>query len=131
LKVTETASEEAAMSAFGNLITIFLIVLFWIFLLVLMVLFFLFFRAWLRANMSGFPIPLMSIITMRLRGVPPVLLVDAYTALRRAGNETAVREVEETYLANRTRVRTSQDLIGLVKSKTASGSGAVRSNQPC
>ena len=118
------------MSAFGNLITIFLIVLFWIFLLVLMVLFFLFFRAWVRAIMSGFPVPLMSIITMRLRGVPPVLLVDAYTALRRAGNETAVREVEETYLANRTRVRTSQDLIGLVKSKTASGSGAVRSNQP-
>jgi uncharacterized protein YqfA (UPF0365 family) len=130
LEGTTTAGDEAAMNSFGNLLTILLIVMFWVFLLVLMVLFLLFFRAWVRAIMNGFPVPLMSIITMRLRGVPPILLVDAYTALRRAGHETTVREVEETYLANRTRVRTSQDLIGLVKSKTASGSAAVRSNQP-
>lgn len=117
------------MNSLGNALTILLILLFWIFLLVLFVLFFLFFRAWVRAILSGFPVPLISIITMRLRGVPPILLVDAYTALRRTGNETTVREVEESYLANRTRVRTSQDLIGLVKSKTASRSAARPSDQ--
>lgn len=116
------------MNAFGNVLTILLIVLFWIFLIVLIVSFFLFWRAWVRAILSGFPVPLLSIITMRLRGVPPILLVDAYTALRRTGNETSVREVEETYLANRTRVRTSQDLIGLIKSKSARESTAAGSN---
>jgi uncharacterized protein YqfA (UPF0365 family) len=116
------------MNSFGSLLTILLIVLFWIFFVVLIASFFLFWRAWVRAIMSGFPVPLLSIITMRLRGVPPILLVDAYTALRRTGNETTVREVEESYLANRTRVRTSQDLIGLIKSKSARESTAVRSN---
>jgi uncharacterized protein YqfA (UPF0365 family) len=110
------------MNSLGNALTILLILLLWIVLLVLFMLFFLFFRAWVRALMNGFPVPLMSIIAMRLRGVPPMLLVEAYTALRRTGNETTVREVEETYLANRTRVRTSQDLIGLVKSKTTRSS---------
>jgi uncharacterized protein YqfA (UPF0365 family) len=118
------------MSSLGNALTIFLIVMMWIFLLLLFVLFYLFFRAWVRAIMNGFPVPLISIIAMRLRGVPPILLVDAYTALRRAGNETTVRKVEGTYLANRTRVRTSQDLIGLVKSKTTSKSTEPRSIQP-
>ena len=117
------------MNSFGSLLTILLIVLFWIVLVVLLASFFLFWRAWIRSLLNGFPVPLLSIISMRLRGVPPILLVDAYTALRRTGNETTVREVEESYLANRTRVRTSQDLIGLVKSKTASGSAARPSNQ--
>jgi uncharacterized protein YqfA (UPF0365 family) len=117
------------MNSLGNALTILLILLSWIVLLGLFVFFFLFFRAWVRAIMNGFPVPLMSIITMRLRGVPSILLVDAYTALRRAGNETTIRELEETYLASRTRVRTSQDLVGLVKSKTARESTARQSNQ--
>jgi uncharacterized protein YqfA (UPF0365 family) len=117
------------MNSFGSLLTILLVVLFWIFLIVLTVSFFLFWRAWVRALMNGFPIPIVPIITMRLRGVPPILLVDAYTALRRSGVETTVRNVEEAYLANRTRMRTSQDLIGLVKNKTASRSAAGPSNQ--
>ena len=113
------------MDSLGNLLTILLIVMFWILMLVLVVAYFFVWRAWVRAILTGFPISFLSILTMRLRGVPPVLLVDAYTALRRAGIDTTVREVEELYLDNRTRVRTSQDLIGLVKSKAATESATT------
>jgi uncharacterized protein YqfA (UPF0365 family) len=107
------------MDSPGNLLAIVLIVMFWIVMLSAIVAYFFIWRACVRAIMNGCPVQFVSIRTMRPRGVPPVLLVDAYTALRRAAIETSVREVEESYLDHRTRVRTSQDLIGLVKSKAS------------
>jgi uncharacterized protein YqfA (UPF0365 family) len=84
---------------------------------ILVMLYFFVFRAWVRAVLYGAPIPMVTILTMRLRGNPPMLLIDAYSALRRAGAHTTISQVEETYIDNRTRVRTSADLIALVKSK--------------
>jgi uncharacterized protein YqfA (UPF0365 family) len=76
-------------------------------------------RPWLRALGHGTPVSMVSIIGMRLRGNPPVLLIDAYIALHRASVATTIADVENTYIDNRTRVRNSEDLVHFVKSKTA------------
>lgn len=74
-------------------------------------------RHWVRALMSGAPVSLLSILAMRMRGNPPGLLIDAYGTLLRAGVNTTISEVEKMFLDNKTRVRTSNDLVALVKSK--------------
>jgi len=76
-------------------------------------------RPWLRALGHGRPVSLISIVVMRLRGNPPLLLIDAYIALHRSGVDISIAEVENTYIDNRIRVRNSEDLVHFVKSKTA------------
>jgi uncharacterized protein YqfA (UPF0365 family) len=88
------------------------------------VFFFLIPRPWLRAWSSGAPVTALSIVGMRLRGNPPILLIDAYIALKRAGVETSIREIEGTYIDHRTRVRNRDELIELVRSKTPTTTGA-------
>jgi hypothetical protein len=58
---------------------------------------------------------------MRLRGNPPMLLIDAYISLRRAGIPTTIVAVEETYIDNKNRVSTSDDLVELVKQSASTG----------
>src|SRR5687768_16861307 len=60
---------------------------------ILVMLYFFVIRAWVRAVLYGAPIPMVTILTMRLRGNPPILLIDAYSALRRAGARTSISEV--------------------------------------
>jgi uncharacterized protein YqfA (UPF0365 family) len=80
-------------------------------------------RPWLRAAASGAPVSIFSVLGMRLRGNPPILLVDAYVALRRAGVNASIADVEGAYIDHRTRVRTHDDLVELVKSAVASKNG--------
>ncbi|MEX0613159.1 MAG: flotillin-like FloA family protein [Pirellulales bacterium] len=77
-------------------------------------------RPWLRAAASGAPVSMMSILGMRLRGNPPEMLIDAYIALKRAGVNANISGVEGVYIDSRTRVRSRDDLIALVKSKLES-----------
>ena len=74
-------------------------------------------RPWVRAFTSGAPVSFLSILGMRLRGNPPSLLIDAYGTLKRAGVHATISEVELTYMDNRTRVRTSPDLVSLIQMK--------------
>jgi hypothetical protein len=76
-------------------------------------------RPWLRGFLYGAPVPLIHILAMRLRGNPPMMLIDAYIALRRSGIETTIAEVENIYIDCRTRVRDAGDLADLVKSRQA------------
>lgn len=75
-------------------------------------------RHWLRAFLHGTPVPLISIIAMRLRGNPPSLLIDAYIMLRRAQISTTIGDVENAYIDARNRVATSDDLVELVKKRS-------------
>jgi uncharacterized protein YqfA (UPF0365 family) len=75
-------------------------------------------RPWLRAALHRAPVPLPQIIGMRLRGNPPLLLIDAYIRLRRAGISTTIDEVENVYIDSSTRVSTSDNLVELVKQRT-------------
>ncbi len=72
-------------------------------------------RPWLRAALHAAPVPLPQIIGMRLRGNPPLLLIDAYISLRRAGISTTIGEVENVYIDSRNRILTSNDLVELVR----------------
>ena len=75
----------------------------------------LFILPWLRAFMTDADVPLTQIIGMRLRGNPPVLLIDAYIVLKRQNVSATIVDVEEVYIDSRTRVSSSSDLVELVK----------------
>jgi uncharacterized protein YqfA (UPF0365 family) len=76
-------------------------------------------RPWLRALASGAPVSLLSLVGMRMRGSPAILLIDTYIALRRAGVNASIVDVEGAYIDHRTRVRTRDDLVELVKNAVA------------
>jgi len=76
-------------------------------------------RPWLRAVLSGGQVSLMSIIGMRLRGSPAVLLVDTYLMMLHQGEQTSILMVESVYLANRDKVTDAESLAQLVRDEIA------------
>ena len=88
-----------------------------VFALIFFAVFAMVFRPWLRACLHGTPVPFPQIIAMRLRGNPPILLIDAYINLRRAEISTTIGEVENVYIDSRSRILTSDDLVNLVKQR--------------
>jgi uncharacterized protein YqfA (UPF0365 family) len=72
-------------------------------------------RPWMKAAARGAPVSFFSIVGMRLRGNPVSLILDAYIALKRAGVEASIAGVEGVYMDNKTRIRTHDDLVALVK----------------
>ena len=84
-------------------------------LLFAIVFFFMAFRPWLRALLYGTPVSVFQIMQMRLRGNPPMLLVQAYIKLRRAGMPVTIRDVEAAYVDAKTRISTTEQLVELMK----------------
>jgi len=76
---------------------------------------FLIIRPWLRMKLTGGRGSLLRILFMRLRGNPPMLIVDAYTALLHSGEEVRLMEVESQYVANRAKILTASDLMEFVR----------------
>jgi uncharacterized protein YqfA (UPF0365 family) len=74
-----------------------------------------FFSVWIRARLSGAPIPLETLVGMRLKGIPLRLLVDAAVTLRHSGQTVGYDELESVYLAERYSIRRPQDLINVVR----------------
>ena len=72
-------------------------------------------RPWLKSFMYGTPVPMFNILAMRLRGNPPNLLIDAYIALRRAGEQFTIADVENAYIDNKNRIASSDELVALMK----------------
>ena len=75
----------------------------------------LFVTPWLRAFFSGGQVSLMSILGMRLRGSPVNMLLDAHLSMIQSGEPSRIRIVESTYIANKTRIHTTDDLVELVR----------------
>lgn len=69
---------------------------------------------WLRAMLSGEPVPLAVLIAMRLRGNPPGKLVDAYIALRKQGHAIGLAEVEMTCITRGLRHRSAEEITQTV-----------------
>ena len=88
-----------------------------VFALILFTVLLLLVRPWLRAALNAVPVSLLHIVAMRLRGNPPMLLVDAYIALNRAGRSVTISDVEKVYIDNRNWVSTSNDLAELVQQR--------------
>ncbi|MFG0332800.1 MAG: hypothetical protein ACF8TS_05500 [Maioricimonas sp. JB049] len=81
------------------------------FFLTIVVLFVAVIRPWLRAFMSGAPIPMTAVVGMRLRRNPVTLLLDAYLTLRWKQIPVSIREVESCYMEHRNRIATADDLM--------------------
>ncbi len=72
-------------------------------------------KPWRYAFFCGAPLSLFTILGMRLRGNPPMLLINAYVILVQKCVTTSIREVESVYIQNRTRIISFADLVRLVE----------------
>ena len=61
-------------------------------------------RPWIRLKMTGGRGSLLQIVAMRLRGTPPMMIVDAYTSLLHSGEDVRLMEVESAYVAHRSEI---------------------------
>jgi len=90
------------------------------FLILLVILLFLvgivlFIRPWLRARLGGaLDVHVAHVVGMRLRGNPPMLLIDAYLKLLHSGKQTTIQMVESCYIANKGRVPDVDTLVMLI-----------------
>ncbi len=86
-----------------------------IFVLIMLSLFFFFMKVWVRAWMSGAYVSLLNLIGMKLRNVPPTLIVDARIRSVKAGMELTSDELEAHYLAGGDIINVVQALIAADK----------------
>lgn len=104
-----------------NVLVVVAMLLVLLMMLAMFAVFLLFFRVWIRAFLHGYPVMIVTLIGMRLRGSPPGLLVDAYITLRRTGMDITIRDVENTYIDARPRAQTGDELVEIVKKRAAAG----------
>ena len=82
---------------------------------VLLGIFFYFLKVWVRAWMSGAYISLLNLLGMKLRNVPPTLIVDARIRAVKAGLPLSVDELEPHFLAGGDVINVVQALIAADK----------------
>ena len=83
--------------------------------LVLIGVFFYFLKVWIRAAMSGARVSLFNLLGMKLRRVPPTLIVDARIRLVKAGLDLDTDALEAHYLAGGNVINVVQALIAADK----------------
>ena len=67
--------------------------------LIMLGVFFYFIKVWVRALMSGARVPMLTLVGMKLRHVPPTLIVDARIRVIKAGLTLSSELIEAHYLA--------------------------------
>ncbi len=87
--------------------------------IILLSVFFYFLNVWIRAMVSKAPVSLMSLIGMKLRRVPPHLIVDARIRLIKAGLALETDPMEAHYLAGGDVINVVQALIAADKAGIA------------
>ncbi len=91
---------------------------FWVLVLILVigaVIFFSFLKLWVQAVMSKARVPILTLVGMKLRKVPPSLIVDARIRLVKAGIEMPTDPLEGHYLAGGNVINVVQALIAADK----------------
>ncbi|MBU4459439.1 MAG: flotillin-like protein FloA [Verrucomicrobia bacterium] len=83
--------------------------------LILIGLFFYFLKVWVRAAMSGARVALWNLLGMKLRSVPPTLIVDARIRAVKAGLEVDTDSLEAHFLAGGNVINVVQALIAADK----------------
>src|SRR6185436_8840176 len=86
--------------------------------LVLMAIFALLFGTWIRGFASGVPVSVVQILGMRLRGVPPRLIVDALVTLVHRGrpfDRAMIYHAQSLFLAQRGLIRSPEHLADMVE----------------
>ncbi len=74
---------------------------------------------WLKAIASGTPIHILRLLGIKLRGNPIDLLIDAHVVLSKENVTDNLDETEYTYIQNKNRIHSAEDLVRLVKEKKA------------
>ena len=97
-------------SLFQNLFSV-LVILLAIGAIILLGIFFYFIKVWVHALMSGARVSITSLIGMKLRRVPPSLIVDARIRLIKAGLDLSTDIIEAHYLAGGNVINVVQGLI--------------------
>ncbi len=83
--------------------------------LILIGLFFYFLKVWVRAAMSGARVALWNLLGMKLRGIPPTLIVDARIRAVKAGLDVDTDSLEAHFLAGGNVINVVQALIAADK----------------
>lgn len=83
--------------------------------LIILGLFFYFLKVWIRAWMSGAHVSLFNLVGMKLRNVPPTLIVDARIRAVKAGLDLDTDALEAHYLAGGNVINVVQALIAADK----------------
>ena len=97
-----------------NVITVSTIVAGFIAIIALIVVFS-FINTWLKAMLAGAPVSILTLIAMRLRGVPYGMIVDSRIMAVKAGLDLTINQLEEHYLAEGHLIPTIQALIAAEK----------------
>ncbi len=74
-----------------------------------------FINTWLKALLAGAPVSMLTLIAMRLRGVPYGMVVDSRIMAVKAGLDLTINQLEEHYLAEGNLIPTIQALIAAEK----------------
>lgn len=74
-----------------------------------------FINTWLKAMLAGAPVSILTLIAMRLRGVPYGMIVDSRIMAVKAGLDLTINQLEEHYLAEGHLIPTIQALIASEK----------------
>ncbi len=74
-----------------------------------------FINTWLKALLAGAPVSILTLIAMRLRGVPYGMIVDSRIMAVKAGLNLSINQLEEHYLAEGHLIPTIQALIASEK----------------
>lgn len=75
---------------------------------------------WMQAQSVGQAVPMFHIIRMYGRKLPPRLIVEAFAQLNRDGQPTTtITSVEQAYLAHKPPPRTAEELVQIVRERTA------------
>jgi uncharacterized protein YqfA (UPF0365 family) len=75
---------------------------------------------WMRGFMSGVPVSIVQLLGMRLRGVPPNLIVDSIVTLVHRGHpfdRTLCAQAESLYLAQRSLIQSPEHLADMVEKR--------------
>lgn len=85
--------------------------------LVVLIIVFNFFSTWLKAMLAGAPVSMLTLLAMRLRGVPYGMIVEARITASKAGQPLTIDELERHYLADGKLIETVQALIAANKAR--------------
>jgi uncharacterized protein YqfA (UPF0365 family) len=75
---------------------------------------------WMRAFISGVPVSIVQLLGMRLRGVPPNLIVDSLVTLVHRGHpfdRSLCAQAESLYLAQRSLIQSPEHLADMVEKR--------------
>ncbi|MFI3290996.1 MAG: flotillin-like protein FloA [Opitutales bacterium] len=70
---------------------------------------------WLKALLAGAPVPMLTLLAMRLRGVPYSMIVDARITAVKSGLALSINQLEEHYLAEGNLLPTVQAIVAANK----------------